>query len=154
NATLSATTHPAEPTPAKYTFDIYANPSCTNDYAVFGINAAAGSSTQANIIAFKNLYAGTNPPGLCGSAPTVYFAYNVGTGTVPAAPVLSIDGTKVAFVENNSASVFHVLTIGTTGSNGTAYNAPVFPGIASTTVSTTSVATTLAANITAAATSL
>src|SRR5579864_3627250 len=117
--------------PAKFTFNPIGTPDCTNDYAVFPINAA-GSSTQANIIGFNNLYSGTNPTtGLCGTTPTVKFAYNVGTGTVQTSPVLSSSATdgKMAFVESKAGgAVFHVLTIGTTGANGTSAILPATPG--------------------------
>jgi len=97
--------------PAKFSFNINANPDCTNDYVVFGLNVA-GSATQANLVGVNELYSG-NPAGLCGAAPHVYWAYNVTTlsgGKVTTSPVLSLDGTLVAFVESNgSASVLHVL---------------------------------------------
>jgi hypothetical protein len=60
--------------------------------------------------------------GYCGVAPTVQWAYNVSTanGRILTSPALSIDGTAVAFIESAaSGAVFHVLTIGTTGFNGT-----------------------------------
>jgi hypothetical protein len=109
--------------PAKYTFDVTATPSCTNDFVVFPINAP-GSATQANIVAFDNLYSGTaGGTGLCNRAPvanhdigtaaTVLWSYNVNKigGSVPTSPVLSLDGTKVAFVESAAGNPahFHVL---------------------------------------------
>jgi hypothetical protein len=110
---------------AKYTFAPIGSPSCTNDFVVFPINHA-GASNQANLLGVKNLYSG-----FCttGAVPTVKFAYFVGTGAVQTSPTLSEDGTKVAFVESISAgSKFHVLTLGTTGTNnGTVFNAPVTP---------------------------
>ena len=48
--------------PAKYSFDITAAPSCTNDYVVFGLNVAS-SATQANLLGITNLYSGTAPTG-------------------------------------------------------------------------------------------
>lgn len=98
--------------PAKFSFNPGAPPSCQNDYVVFGLNVAGATGKQANLVAFNNLYAGTG--GLCGAAPTVMFAYNVTTakgGYVSLSPVISEDGTKIAFVETLSGSaVFHVLT--------------------------------------------
>ena len=98
--------------PAKFSFNINANPDCINDYVVFGLNVA-GSSTQANLVGVNELYSGSNPTGLCGTAPHVYWAYNVTTligGKVTTSPTLSLDGTEIAFVESNgSASVLHVL---------------------------------------------
>lgn len=101
--------------PAKFTFDVNSTPDCLNDFVVFPISA--GGAAQAKLIAFNNLYR----PGLCGTAttPAFKFAYQIGSGVVQTSPVLSLDGAKVAFVESiNGNSKFHVLTIGTTGTNG------------------------------------
>ena len=88
----------------------------------------AGGAGQGNLVGITNLYSGS-PAGLCGTAPTVLFSYEVGTGTVRTSPSLSNDGTKVAYVESVSGgSKFHVLKIGTTGSNGTTAISPVSPG--------------------------
>ena len=98
--------------PAKYSFDPGAPPSCANDYVVFGLNVAGATAGQANLVAFNNLYSGTG--GMCGAAPTVMFAYNVTTvkgGKVELSPVISEDGTKIAFAETvGTSTVFHVLT--------------------------------------------
>lgn len=98
--------------PAKYSFDPAAPPSCANDYVVFGLALAGVTGGAANLVAFNNLYAGTG--GLCGAVPTVLFAYNVTTvtgGRIVTSPVLSVDGTKIAFVESTGTSaIFHVLT--------------------------------------------
>jgi hypothetical protein len=116
--------------PAKYTFAPIATPSCTNDFVVYPLDVAGstgflGIGAQANIIGVNNLYKTT----CTGTVPTVAFAYYVGTGVVQTSPVLSEDGTKVAFVESvTGGSNFHVLKLGTTGSNGTAYTSPATPG--------------------------
>ena len=117
--------------PAKFTFDITAAPSCVNDYVVYPVNAA-GSATQANIVAFNNLYSGTaGGTGACNRTPsgtddgvsaTVLWSYNVSAigGAVTTSPTLSWDytgvagsvlGTKVAFVESapGQNAHFHVL---------------------------------------------
>jgi hypothetical protein len=115
--------------PAKFSFNVNATPSCANDFIVFPI-AAAGSSTQPNLVAFNNLYSGTaGGNGICnrtasasdtGVAATVSWSYNVQAlsgGAVTTSPVISFDvtsgelGTKVAFVESatGSAAHFHVL---------------------------------------------
>jgi hypothetical protein len=103
--------------PAKYSFDPTLPPDCLNDYAVFGIAAIGAPGGQANLIAFNNLYSGTLPTGLCGTAPTVFFAYNITTvagGRIFTSPVISEDGTKIAFVESvpgtTPQAIFHVLT--------------------------------------------
>jgi len=127
--------------PAKYSFNTN-SPSCYSgtaagqgqvggDFVVFGVDAAGASGTQANLVGISNLYpTGTSGTGLCGATgPTVEFSYYVGTGTVQTSPVLSLDGKEVAFVETVAGgSKFHTLTLGTTGTNGAAANAPMAPG--------------------------
>lgn len=108
--------------PAKYVFDVTATPSCTADFVVTGISAA-GSSTQASIIGFNNLYTNSAGTGFCsGTGPTLIFAYNVGPGLVQSSVALSLDGTKIAFMENNTVagtSKLHILQFKTGTGNGT-----------------------------------
>jgi hypothetical protein len=107
--------------PAKFDFDITTSVSgtpgppptgnCLTDFVVYGLNVA-GSATQANLVAVDDLYSGTSPTGLCGTTPHVKWAYNASTigGRITTSPVLSQNGTEVAFVESNgSASVLHIL---------------------------------------------
>jgi hypothetical protein len=95
----------ADQYPAKYSFT--GSASCS-DYVVYPTGVAGGSS-QATMIAFTNLYPGTGT-GQCGSsAPTVYWAYNTGGGTSNLSPVLSFDGTQVAFVQTVSGTANLVL---------------------------------------------
>jgi len=101
--------------PAKYSFDPAAPPSCANDYVVFGLYMAGVTGGAANLVGLNNLYAGTG--GLCGAGPSVLFAYNITTvtgGRILTSPVLSPDGTRIAFVESvagaNASAIFHVLT--------------------------------------------
>jgi hypothetical protein len=111
--------------PAKFTFDINATPSCSSDFIVYPVNAI-GSSSQPNIVAFNNLYSGTaggigacnraSPPaGDDGVSATTIWSYNVQGiatgGAVTTSPSLSIDGSRVAFVESATGSPahFHVL---------------------------------------------
>ena len=91
---------PASMYPAKFTFDVNATPDCVNDFVVFPIGDFAAVGQQAKLIAFNNLYT----PGLCGTAtaPSFKFAYQIGTGVVQTSPVLSLDGTKIAFVESSN----------------------------------------------------
>jgi hypothetical protein len=57
------------------------------------------------------------------------FAYASGTGMVPSSVTLSTDGKQIAYVENLAGSSYlHVLTIGTTGSNGSSATTSVLPG--------------------------
>jgi hypothetical protein len=96
--------------PAKYQFDVVAE-NCNTDYIVFGLTVT-GTGTQANLVGINNLYTGATPACNSGS-PWVAFAYNTVTqtgGQIKTSPALSIDGTKVAFVESTSTgSYFHVL---------------------------------------------
>ncbi len=104
--------------PAKYSFDPNAPPDCTNDYVVFGLGVAGSNGHTANLVAFNNLYSDPITGGLCGMlAPTVMFAYNITTiptGRILTSPVLSLDGTQIAFVESvpgaTPSATFHVLT--------------------------------------------
>src|SRR6476469_4325768 len=57
NAPLGIGTLAPNMSPAKYTFDINATPSCSADYVVYALNVQ-GSATQPNLVAFNNLYAG------------------------------------------------------------------------------------------------
>lgn len=98
--------------PAKFGFDTNGTPSCTADYVVYALNVAGRNRGQANLVGINNLYSGT-PTGLCGTTPTVTWAYNGSTagGRVLTSPVLSLDGTKIAYVESaGSSAVFHILT--------------------------------------------
>jgi len=98
--------------PAKYQFGVGAE-SCTSDYAIFGLTVASG--TQANLVGINNLYTEATPTPCNGGSPWVAFAYNTVTqtgGQIRTSPVLSTDGTKVAFVESASgATYFHVLVL-------------------------------------------
>jgi len=97
--------------PAKFSFNVNAAPDCVNDYVVFTINTAP-SATQANIAAFNNLYSGSaGGTGICGAGTaTPLWAYEVSTVANRTSPVLSLDGTKIAFVDGANPAVFHVLT--------------------------------------------
>ena len=97
--------------PAKYQFGIGAE-NCNTDYVLMGLTVTSG--TQANLVGINNLYTSASTP--CnGGSPWVAFAYNTVTqtgGQIKTSPVLSDDGTKVAFVESTSTgSYFHVLVL-------------------------------------------
>jgi hypothetical protein len=129
--------------PAKYSFDAGSGAltaaNCTNDYVVYALDVA-GTALQPNVVRFNNIYSGTG--GFCGTAPSVMSAYWVNTldtggvstlnGKMLTSPALSLLGDKIAFIETvqaasgvcpgfasaHSCSIFHVLTWGTTGNNG------------------------------------
>jgi hypothetical protein len=121
--------------PAKFTFDTTAAPTCIisttsvppvpiPDFIVFTVNVAGGIN-QPNIVAFQDLYSGPGPSGICSTQRPTYFtldnaasaatfwSYNItaADGVVSTSPALSLDGTKVAFVEKGSGTQahFHVL---------------------------------------------
>ena len=95
--------------PAKYNFDDTSTPTCftsstdVGDFVVYptGYAGADGPAGTATLVGYDNLYKTT-----CGSTtPGILFAYNTGTGsTAGLSPVLSEDGTQVAFVQVNSSN--------------------------------------------------
>ena len=97
--------------PAKYQFGV-SSENCNSDYILYGLTVTSG--TQANIVGINNLYTSASPTCNSGS-PWVAFAYNTVTqtgGQIKTSPVLSVDGTRVAFVESTiSGSYFHVLVL-------------------------------------------
>jgi hypothetical protein len=83
--------------PAKFSFNSgVANcaSEATPDFVVYS-TGLTGSGTQASLIAYDNLYTGCS-----GTVPTVYWAYNTG-GQILTSPVLSLDGTQLAFVQTS-----------------------------------------------------
>jgi hypothetical protein len=101
--------------PAKFSFDPGAPPSCTNDFVVYGLAVAGVTGGHPNLVAFNNLYVNSAGTGFCnGTAPKVLFAYNTTTGTlgkIVTSPIISLDGTKIGFVESlGTSAIFHVLT--------------------------------------------
>lgn len=90
--------------PAKFSFDVNAPPDCTNDFVVFntGLTNFTGPPANANIVAFNNLYSTQGTAGgLCDQdGPSVYWSYSTGIGSARTSVALSLDGSKVAFVED------------------------------------------------------
>jgi hypothetical protein len=81
--------------PAKFSFNsAVANcaSATTPDFVVYS-TGLTGSGTQASLIAYDNLYTGCT-----GTVPTVYWSYNTG-GQIQTSPVISLDGTQLAFVQ-------------------------------------------------------
>lgn len=121
--------------PAKWTFDVNAAPSCAQDYVVFPTGANGVLGGQASIVGFNQLYSTQGSVGgLCGqNGPSVAFSYFNATcpalsssDPIKSSPVLSLDGTKIAWV--TTTGKVQVLTIGTTGSNGTSPSAAACVG--------------------------
>jgi hypothetical protein len=86
--------------PAKFSF-LTSTANCASapqpDFVVYA-TGLTGSTTQASIAAYDNIYSGCT-----GMVPMVYWAYNTNGGTVTTSPVFSQDGTQVAFVQTGPA---------------------------------------------------
>ena len=110
--------------PAKYAFNINAAPDCVHDYVVYTQTNASYGGTAVTIYALNNLYAGTCKTG---TVPNVLWAYTFYTnfaGAVVGSPVLSLDGTQVAWMESKgpimgTAATLHILKPYTGGGAGT-----------------------------------
>jgi len=123
--------------PAKYTFNPSGTPSCPNDYIVYPTGVAGvtnnitdnpilgeeGGPGTPNIIAYNNLDSGIlSGITSCGTIlegvfdlgvapnPTVMWAYNTG-GTVTGSPVLSLNGSQIAFIQKNSSGVAQLVLL-------------------------------------------
>ncbi|MGO4884750.1 MAG: hypothetical protein ACLP59_28600 [Bryobacteraceae bacterium] len=96
------------------TFTQTATP-CATDLAIYN-TGLAGSSGQATVVAFNNIYASC----LSGNGPTVYYAYNTGTAPITTSVDLSGDGLQLAFITgaSGSAASLVVLRPSTGGSVG------------------------------------
>lgn len=70
------------------------------DYVAFP-TGLAGSANQPTIIAYDNLYSGCST----GPVPKIYWQYNTGSGyTISTSPVVSADGTQIAFMQDNGTT--------------------------------------------------
>jgi hypothetical protein len=141
---------PANTFPAKFSFFPDAPPNCNTDYVVFGLTSSGTTSGgKPNLVAFNNLYVDGAGTGFCsGTAPSVLFAYNITTvgtnGHIITSPILSLDGTKIGFVESipangvgtTASAIFHVLTW--TAGQGTLILGAIPTSMTSLTLSTTS----------------
>ena len=105
--------------PAKYTFST-TTATCGSgsspDFVVFN-TGRAGSSTQASIVAYDNLYSGCT-----GTVPQTYWAYNTG-GQILTSVAFSQDGTQLAFAQT-AAGQGQVVLLKWKASSGT-IGAPV-----------------------------
>jgi hypothetical protein len=121
--------------PAKWTLDVNAAPSCAQDYVVFPTGAAGSLLGPASIVGFNQLYSTQGSVGgFCSqNGPSVAFSYVnaacpalTGGDPIKSSPVVSLDGKKVGWVTTNGK--VQVLTIGTTGNNGTSPTAAACVG--------------------------
>lgn len=113
--------------PAKYSFSTTSQGQCGSssspDFVVYR-TGLAGSTKQANILAYDNIYSGCS-----GAVPSVYWSYNTGPDFATTSPVISLDGTKVAYIESpevgGGAAILRVLRW--KAGQGTDYNSPAPP---------------------------
>lgn len=93
--------------PAKFSFSD-TTATCAGDFVVFPTGTAGATNTVATIIAYTNLYT----TGCTGTVPTVLWEYNTAFvqstnaadgSAVTTSPVLSFDGSQVAFIQVNTA---------------------------------------------------
>ncbi|HEV2646833.1 MAG TPA: hypothetical protein VGU46_10760 [Acidobacteriaceae bacterium] len=91
--------------PATYSFS--ASTASCSDYVAYPTGVAGVSGGQANIVGYSNLYDTT----CVTPVPSVSWAYYSGTGSALSSPVVSFDGTKLAYVENptSGAAVLRIL---------------------------------------------
>lgn len=105
----------------------------------WGTVTAGTNGAQANIVGLNQLYSGSATAGAAQCSGLTYpefiFSYAAGTGPVATSPTISVDGTKIAFVENdtNIGAILHVLT---RGSGSTEYGNCTNSGTAAPTCAT------------------
>lgn len=90
--------------PAKFSFDAttaFCDSAATPDFVVFPTGLKGATTTQASIVAYDNIYSGCSGFTV---GPLVYWSYNADAGTVVTSPVLSADGTQVAFIASGTTS--------------------------------------------------
>ena len=123
--------------PAKFSFST-GTANCasasTPDFVAYN-TGLAGSSGQASIISFDNLYTGCT-----GIVPTPYWAYNTG-GTIVTSVVLSLTGTQLAMVHSSASRSSLVLLRwkageGANAGSGSAAASPATPTTQTTSPST------------------
>jgi hypothetical protein len=106
------------------------------DFAAYN-TGVPGSSSQASIIAFFNIYTGCSTTTY--PVPAPYWAYNTG-GTILTSVALSNDGTQLAFVHSSAAGSSLVLLHwkageGASAGSGSAAASPATPATTTTDVS-------------------
>jgi hypothetical protein len=126
-------------TPAVYTYN-YSSPSCSNlgatppvvgDFVVYTINAApsTGIPGQANLVGLTNLYTAGDGTGFCSglTGPSFLFSYAIGSGGSPLSPVLSLDGSKIAWIENRTTTTSYLHVTTWAANDGTTATGPIAP---------------------------
>jgi len=86
---------------------------CGTDLAIYN-TGLTGSSSQATVVAYNNIYASCNS-----GVPTVYYAYNTGAAVATSVD-LSYDGTELAFIQDTGTVASLVVLRPSTGGSVTA----------------------------------
>lgn len=106
--------------PAKFSY-LGTTANCSDatqpDFVIYS-SGLEGSSTQASVVAYDNLYSGCTGP-----VPSVYWAYNTG-GQILTSPVYSLDGTQVAFVQTNAGELGTLVLLKWAASSGVGVGNP------------------------------
>jgi hypothetical protein len=90
------------------------------DFVVYNTGGRGGSSDQATIVAYDNLYSGCG-----GTVPLTYWAYDTGTNaSVTTSPVFSLDGTQVAFVQTAAAGEAQFVVLRWAASDSSTVSSP------------------------------
>lgn len=113
--------------PAKFSFST-TTANCSTDYVVYS-TGLVGSGTQASVVAFNNLYSSCG-----GTVPSIYWAYNtsgLGSGKILTSPVISRDGSQVAFVQTNGAGAGTLVLIRWKASITDTISSPSAPNLVS-----------------------
>ncbi len=113
--------------PAKFSFST-TTANCSTDYVVYS-TGLIGSGTQASVVAFNNLYSSCG-----GTVPSIYWAYNtsgLGSGKILTSPVISRDGSQVAFVQTNGVGAGTLVLIRWKASTTDTISAPSAPNLVS-----------------------
>src|ERR1051326_3722808 len=120
--------------PIKYSFSS-TTATCKNvanpDFVIFNTGLQS-STTKPSIIAYDNLYSGCSS---FGTVPTVYWSYNTTAQTVPGtiktSPIISLDGSQVAFVQTDGLNHGTLVLLKWKANNGT-LAAPILPAFKTT----------------------
>ena len=115
--------------PIKYSFST-TTATCSNaakpDFVIFSTGLQS-STSKPSIIAYDNLYSGCSS---FGTVPTVYWSYNTTAqtvaGTIKTSPIISLDGSQVAFVQTDGLNHGTLVLLKWKANNGT-LAAPVAP---------------------------
>lgn len=101
-------------------------------WAATTLTGGSGTAGQPTIIAFNQLYKGTTAPA-CGTTatqkvPATFWSYSTGTGAfAETSPVLSLDGTQIAFVQRTAANVANLVLLKWSSTSPGTVGAPTAP---------------------------